>query len=544
MTTTKKESIKNVLGQLPMAAELYWLVRQRGKPITSRFSLKQLQEILPALREEVIGIRKATWPGKKIFIFATLHYWIEHAALLGMALSAQGHKVALGFLPYGEWQTPVNPFDLKRQNVYAKAVLKEGEPLIRSFSFLKNSASRTILPEAVLKAVDQVTLFDAQYTLQMEEVDEKGDVYRLRKERNFQAAQSSYDWLKANRPDVVIVPNGTIQELGVVYRVSRLLGIPAVTYEFGDQRERIWLAQNAEVMRQETDDLWAARRDIPLEPKELERVKALFTARQKGQVWENFARRWQDKPSEGGEKARGELNLDGRPIVLLATNVLGDSLTLGRNIFTNTMADWISRTVQYFSGRKDVQLIIRVHPGEVLTHGASMVDVVHSMLPKLPEHIHLVQASDKLNTYDLIELADLGLVYTTTVGMEIAMSGAPVIVSGSTHYRGRGFTFDPDSWVSYFKMLGKILDKPSEYRLSREQVDLAWRYAYRFFFEFPKPFPWHLVHVWDDYKKRPLSQVLSPEGLEVYGKTFEYLAGAPMDWFINATPPGNNAEVE
>ena len=251
-----------------------------------------------------------------------------------------------------------------------------------------------------------------------------------------------------------------------------------------------------------------------LNPDQLERMRSLFMARQRGALWENFARLWQDTPAEGGDKARAALGLDNRPVVLLATNVLGDSLTLGRQVFSQSMAEWISRTVQYFAGRPDVQFIIRVHPGEVLTHGLSMVDVVKQVLPKLPEHIRLIGPKDKVNTYDLIEVADLGLVYTTTVGMEMAMCGVPVIVSGQTHYRGRGFTYDPESWVTYFKLLGQILAKPSAFRLTRTQVESAWEYAYRFFFEYPRPFPWHLVRVWEDYKARPLSQVCGPEGQE------------------------------
>jgi hypothetical protein len=112
----------------------------------------------------------------------------------------------------------------------------------------------------------------------------------------------------------------------------------------------------------------------------------------------------------------------------------------------------------------------------------------------------------------------------------MAMYGVPVITSGQTHYRGRGFTQDPDSWVSYFKLLGTILSKPSAYRLTRAQVESAWEYAYRFFFEYPHPFPWHLVRVWDDYKARPLSAVCSPEGQQHYGATFKYLIGDPIDW--------------
>jgi hypothetical protein len=262
----------------------------------------------------------------------------------------------------------------------------------------------------------------------------------------------------------------------------------------------------------------------------MERLRALFVARQRASMWENFARLWQDTPAQGGDQARKELGLDERPVVLLATNVLGDSLTLGRQVFSKSMAEWITRTVQYFAGRPEIQFVIRVHPGEVLTHGLSMMEVVKSVLPTLPEHIRLIGPKDKLNTYDLVEVADLGLVYTTTVGLEMAMCGLPVIVTGRTHYRSRGFTLDPESWVTYFKLLGQILENPSAHRLNREQVERAWHYAYRFFFEFPRPFPWHLVRVWEDYKNRPLQSVLSPEGRQQYEATFNYLAGEPLDW--------------
>jgi len=61
-------------------------------------------------------------------------------------------------------------------------------------------------------------------------------------------------------------------------------------------------------------------------------------------------------------------------------------------------------------------------------------------------------------------------------------------------------------------------------------VELAWRYAYRFFFDYPRPFPWHLVKVWDDYEERSLKKVFSPEGQALYGNTFRFLVGEPLDW--------------
>ena len=198
-------------------------------------------------------------------------------------------------------------------------------------------------------------------------------------------------------------------------------------------------------------------------------------------------RRWQDVETVGGEKLRRELGLDDRPIFLLATNVLGDSLTLGRNTFARSMAAWITETVRFLAGKPEVQLVMRVHPGERLTHGRSMVDVVNEALPSIPEHIHVIGPLEKVNTYDLMELASLGLVYTTTTGMEMGMNAIPVIVCGDTHYAGRGFTLDPADWGEYYHMLDFAIREPG--RLEPEQGETAWEYAYRFFFEYPCLFP-------------------------------------------------------
>lgn len=525
-----KDFVKRILGEVPLTAEIYWLLRHRSGNITSRFSLSFLDQCLPEACAQVIESRKDVKPGKKIFLFSSLHIWLNHATILGLGLAADGHSVTLGYLPYSDWFTPINRFDLRRQNLYAQRVFKKAAGCIQTVSFLSTSAAYKSLPPELEEHVAQISRFDAQYTDQVEIVDEKSPIFQLRQHRNLSAARSAMSWLQDNRPDVVIVPNGTIFEFGVIYEVAKFLKIPVVTYEFDNQQQHIWLAQNDRVMLQNTDALWEAYRKKPLTNDESEKIHALFEARKKASVWKNFSRLWQSIPAEGVQQAREKLGLDKRPVVLLATNVLGDSLTLGRQIFSQSMQEWIERTVQYFAGRDDVQLVIRVHPGEVLTHGASMVDVVSNVLPRLPENIHLIRPEEKVNTYDLIAAADVGLVYTTTVGLEMAMSGVPVIVSGKTHYRNRGFTIDPDSWLKYYKELGVILSSPKKARLREEQINNAWAYAYRFFFNFPRPFPWHIHFLRNDYAQNPIKKVFNRSGRKEFGSTFKYLVNEPLDW--------------
>ena len=537
MKIVSKQDLKNILGQIPLTAEAYWYLRQPGKPITPEFTLDQLERSIPIWREQIIGAQSGPTGNltphkhkpKRVFIFGTLRYWIEHASLLGMALAGLGHSVTLSYLPYARWQTPIDSFNLRRQNLYAEGVLAKGSPLIKVVPLLNHGNARRI-PSELMHVVELVSLRDTQYTLQVEEVSQSSDLYRLRSQRNRAAACAAFYYLRRHKPDVVILPNGTILEFGVLYQVARFLDIPVVTYEFGEQQDRIWLAQNAEVMRQKTDDLWQARKNQKLTQDQHSQVHKLFASRQHASLWENFSRRWQGVPSEGGEQVRHTLGLDQRPIVLLATNVIGDSLTLGRQVFSDSMTEWLERTVQYFATHPEVQLVARIHPGELITKGPSVADVVYKTLPSIPENIHLVPADAKVNTYDIVEIADIGLVYTTTVGMEMAMNGIPVIVVGNTHYRNKGFTLDPESWEDYFDLLTDILANPGQFRLSQEQVEQAWNYAYRFFFDYPHPFPWHLLHIWKDLEAWPLSRLLSDEGVSLYHKTFSYLVGEPVIW--------------
>lgn len=525
-----RKTIKKILGEIPYTAELYWHLVQRHKPWQAHFNLDFLESVLPEAVEHAQAHLPPHKTGKKVFLFSSLHYWIEFTTLLGVALAGMGHDVTLAFLPYASWDQPIEKFDLRRQNLYARQALTEANTLLRVQSLLDVHPLSHVVSPQLEEAVEQVSVFDTQYTLQIEDINKEESIYQLRYDRNRETAVKARAWLAAHKPDVAIIPNATILEMGVVYHVARYLEIPTVTFEFSDQRERIWLAQNTEIMRHETDDLWEAKGNQPLDEAQIQRLQKLFTAREGGRTWKNFGRKWQETPTQGGLRVRKQLGLDDRPVILLATNVLGDSLTLGRQVFSRSMAEWIERTVRFFADREDVQLLIRIHPGETLTHGTSMVDVIKAELGEIPSHIHLIEPEEKTNTYDLLDFANLGLVYTTTVGLEMAMRGIPVIVAGQTHYRNRGFTHDPDSWKNYFEILEGLLDDLEVERLSQAQIERAWRYAYLFFFNFPKPFPWHLLDLKQDIQKHSISFVLSREGQSLYGETFEALTGAPINW--------------
>src|SRR5512135_2273282 len=103
--------LKDVLGRVPMAADLYDAMRG-GRPRT-RYNLDQLAEHLPAAVDQVRPFAAAAPGGKKLLLFATLHYWIEQAVMVGLALRGRGHDVTIAYLPYSSLAGEINAFDLR-----------------------------------------------------------------------------------------------------------------------------------------------------------------------------------------------------------------------------------------------------------------------------------------------------------------------------------------------------------------------------------------------------------------------------------------------
>ncbi|MFZ5807976.1 MAG: hypothetical protein ACOY16_01725 [Chloroflexota bacterium] len=537
-------------------SRLYWLLRRAWRRSKKDRSFRNLGRALPEWHKQIQQARQKglsfTGERKRVALFGVLQYWIEQTTLLGAALAGLGHEVHIAYMPYPHAVKDSAEAALQKRDQHILRLLNTLSPFIQPVSWyqLPPASLPENLPEELEASLREIAIRDVQYSLQLEEFDLQnpnspaGQLYRMRLERDRRTARAAFSWLQENRPQVVLTPNGSVLETAAVYQTARYLHIPVVTYEFGEQRQRIWLAQNAEVMQQETDDLWRVRKDTPLTEAQWDAIRQLYAARQRADLWQNFSRRWQGLPSQGGEKVRQTLNLDQRPLALLTANVIGDSLTLGRQLFTRSMTQWLVETIRFFAGRSDVQLVVRIHPGERYTKGPSVAAVVRQALGDLPQHIHLVPANAPVNTYDLMELADFGLVYTTTAGLEMAMAGVPVIVAGKTHYRQRGFTLDPTDWDSYLDLIRERLSNDQPQPLTEEQVHLAWNYAYRFFFEYPFVFPWRL-HFFKqgDLQEWPLSRVLSQPGLERFGNTFRYLSGESIPW--SAIPQGEpKAEME
>ncbi len=533
VTTTWKGRALRFLGRYPKLAEWDWKWRLRKVPL-GKGSAQFLAARLAAWVEEALPLVEEAPRdrGKDVVLFTLHDTWLLHNSLLAIALAGRGHRVTLLFWPYRDWFTPISDYALWQREAYLRHILRPLARIVEVRSLLREPPGT--YPPDLEPALEEVDAFDMQYALQREEVAEDHPLWRVRRARNRDAARRLWHFLTQRRPQALLVPNGLILEFGVAYHVGRRLGLPVMTFEFDEQKDYMWLSQQDPVMRLNVDDLWARYRHQPLTPEEAARIRRAMEDRWQGRVWERSPRQWQDVPPQGSLEVARKLGLDPkRPLFLLAPNVFGDSVVLGAQVFTRGLTDWVKRTLDFFARHPEAQLVIRVHPGEKLLdpQGLSMAQVVREAWPARAKNIVLIPADAPINTFDLVPLATAGLVYTSTIGMEMVLQGVPVVVAGRAFYRGKGFTLDPDTWDAYWDLLRGLLTHPQAFAPTPEQQELAWRFAYAFFYRFPRPYPWNLIvlpQLMEHPERHPARVLRNP----LYFPTWDQLVGEPLPWRV------------
>jgi hypothetical protein len=153
------------------------------------------------------------------------------------------------------------------------------------------------------------------------------------------------------------------------------------------------------------------------------------------------------------------------------------------------MLEWMVQTCEYFAGRPDLQLLIRVHPAEISGFPPSRQPILGELrrrLPTLAPNIIIVPPESGVSTYALMSLCNSAIIYGTKMGVELTSVGIPVIVAGEAWIRNKGLTEDASSPEEYFRILDRL---PLPAALDKGQLARARRYAYHFFFNRMLPLP-------------------------------------------------------
>jgi hypothetical protein len=166
--------------------------------------------------------------------------------------------------------------------------------------------------------------------------------------------------------------------------------------------------------------------------------------------------------------------------------VAGDPLLRGPYESQNA---WVRDVVHWVGSRDDVELVIKVHPnlgGNVyIGKAVDELRIYQEMKSALPANVRIVLPEDSVNAYSLAEEADVGLTFGSTIGLEMAMMGKPVLLASRALYEYGSQILTVRSKESLHAMLERCLQSSPDREMQRE----AFRLAYYYIFACELPFP-------------------------------------------------------
>jgi hypothetical protein len=469
-------------------------------------------------------------PTRRLLFFSTGAHWTDLSLAAAVVLAGRGCHVDFVWVPYPEFEDkPLSADERARLAASAPAVR---HPRLRVLNALQ------LPPAAVTPAIraeaERAAYVDAQYVVRREEIDIAPGTpgraaYDFRLGRILTVMAGLATLLERHRYAAAVMANGAVLEFGAAYRLARLAGLPCTTLEYHDRRYCLHVLHGATVPDLDTTAAWRADEPHVYSPAREHRVRAILSGRASGD-WAEYIWRCQTAPPAPAEELLDRLGLDaGKPLVLLCANIAHDSVVLGQGRAFDTMAGWVRAAIDLFAGRPDWQLVVRAHPGEPLMDPVeSLESIVRAHCPNgPPPNVRLVLPGDPINTYVLMKVARLGLVYNSTAGLEMAAGGLPVVVAGRAHYSDKGFTRDADTPTQFAAAVTELASGP--HRTPPRVAELARCYIDLYYNALPFPFPWSWsAGLTDDYQTWPVRRVLSGEGNEQFGRTFDALAGVPV----------------
>lgn len=466
-------------------------LRRNGR-LPSLYELgRSRQNLLPAparARERVLVLTLRGWPNHAAYESVIAHALALRGAEVGLLACGGGQPLCeLG------WSRRAYPRPCDRCAHYSSRILEASRlPSFRladAFDWGDDGRGAPASAEAVdapgLVDPREATTISAPWFLRTTNPGTSAEARAVAADFDVSAAgveQAAARVLDRFQPTVVFMVNGLFAAEHVVRELALARGARAPTYEIAPRENALVFGQEVVAPAFDTNAVWERVADQPLATAQAAALDRLLTDRARGiGAHESYY----DDPEEDLDAIRRELGIGANQrVVSLYTNLSWDSAALYQDAAYGSMLDWVEAAVRSVSGLPETVLVVRIHPAEARWGTREHVrETVERRIDHLPANVRFIEAEQAISSYTLLDLSDLVLAYTSTIGLEGATRGLPVAVAGLTHYRGRGFTLD----VSSHSELEAALAEPPP--VSPETVERARRYAFTFFFRAMIPFP-------------------------------------------------------
>jgi hypothetical protein len=147
---------------------------------------------------------------------------------------------------------------------------------------------------------------------------------------------------------------------------------------------------------------------------------------------------WLNERLDSGTKDKSERNGKiseitqgrGKKIALICTSSLNEHELYSGAKPNLSQAELIKCSIQKLQN-EGFEVIMRIHPNEMNNHWINLVNLMKAVITF---DIKIIYPWDALSTYDLVEIADIVVVWDSTIGIEAYLLGKPIFVLNDSFY--------------------------------------------------------------------------------------------------------------
>ena len=289
--------------------------------------------------------------------------------------------------------------------------------------------------------------------------------------------------LDETKPQKVVVFNGMFYPEAAARWAAQNRGIAVITHEVG-LRPFTGYFTNGEATAYPID----IPAGLELSAVQNQRLDAYLEQRFQGNFSMAGVRFWPEMKCLSPEfldKAAGF-----KQVVPVFTNVIFDTSQGHANVIYPHMFAWLDAVLEIIRSHPETFFVIRAHPDESRPGKESLESVAmwvrHKEVERLP-NVLFVNSGQFFSSYELIQRSKFVMVYNSTIGLEAAVLGMPVLCAGKARFTQLATVFFPASAAQYQLQAEQFLaaekvDVPAEHRLN------ARRFLYYQLFKTSLPF--------------------------------------------------------
>jgi len=177
------------------------------------------------------------------------------------------------------------------------------------------------------------------------------------------------------------------------------------------------------------------------------------------------------------------------------TNIPWDGQIFNKTETFPDTKSYVKSTIDWFINNPSCCLIIRAHPAEKTGLESNQSETFSMLLselyPILPANIFFLSPDNPISSYELIRKIDVAILYGSTLSLEFAVMGYPVIQTGSFNISNKEIVYEIKNLDQYYSLLESAKNK--RLVMTEEMKERALKYGYYWIYK--RHIPDHTVEL-------------------------------------------------